>query len=259
MLPLPATFRTALPSADWNSHAHDRVSVLLVEVSPWLPWLAAAAAILTPAEAGRVARHRLASQRDELTIAYALHRLAIAEFLQCEADAVELGRDERGRPIVAGESVQTSLSHTEGYFAIAVSPLAPVGVDIERSSRASGMAEIAPLLCHADEARLLADASGRAGEQLLGLWVRKEALLKAAGIGLTREMRDFVAPEGIPLPCSTSSGAKARLGMLDAGERCVAAVAAPIGLTINCAWLRPQVVVRSSGEVRSGLVTQAVD
>ena len=46
-------------------------------------------------------------------------------------------------------------------------------------------------------ANLSDDARGRA---LLDLWVRKEALLKAAGIGLECEMETFPAPTGVPLP-----------------------------------------------------------
>ena len=79
-------------------------------------------------------------------------------------------------------------------------------------------------------------------QALLALWVRKEALLKASGIGLMREMPTFNAPVGQPvgLPAADGTeGAVATLYMLEAGTLWVAAIAALPDARIQASWLFP--------------------
>src|SRR3546814_17976844 len=65
--------------------------------------------------------------------------------------------------------------------------------------------------------------------ELLSLWVRKEALLKAAGIGLAVEMDRFEAPADrvLALPGDVRTGS-AVIRLFDGAEGCLAAVAAEI-------------------------------
>jgi 4'-phosphopantetheinyl transferase len=74
---------------------------------------------------------------------------------------------------------------------------------------------------------------------LLALWVRKEAFLKAAGIGLEREMQTFPAADNALLTLPRPGGKQARLQMLDVGPYWVAAVAGSPDTSIESAWLRP--------------------
>jgi 4'-phosphopantetheinyl transferase len=75
-----------------------------------------------------------------------------------------------------------SLTHAAGLAAVAVAA-APVGVDVE--PRARPAADLDPLLpqLHPDERRAVATADDPHGT-LLRLWVRKEAAMKARGLGL---------------------------------------------------------------------------
>src|SRR5690606_17107098 len=118
--------------------------------------------------------------RDLATLAYAFHRLLLSAVLECAPADVPLGRDGRGGPVVAGVPVLTSLSHAEGLVAIAASRTGPVGIDIEPASRTADMVEIAGRVCHPRElAALEALPRPERERELLSLWVRKEALLKA--------------------------------------------------------------------------------
>ena len=232
----------AIAAAAWTIPPRPAMEVVLLETCDWRPWLADAHALLSAAEAERVQRRRQAADRDALALAYALHRLVLGKVLDREPSDVSLHRDERGCPRLAGDMAYTSLSHADGLIAIAVTVAGPIGVDIEPPGRATVMPEIARSVCHRSEAADLdaLDEPTRAAA-LLALWVRKEALLKAAGVGLAVPMETFAAPEGGALVLPGLFADAVQVRMLDAGDRCVAAVAGPAGMRIECCWLPPRV------------------
>lgn len=234
---LRATFGDALPSPQWALTAWTGVTVLLVDTGAWARWLPAARALLDTAEAARVRRRRLMADRDLLTQAYAWHRLLLAAVLGCDPAAVPLFRDARGCPRLAESPFHTSLSHADGCVALAASVIGPVGIDIEPAARAIAVRDIAAAICHPAEAAALSglDAAAHAAA-LLDLWVRKEALLKAAGIGLARAMSSFRANGGELTVAGTC-----RVQLLDAGPAWAAAVAGPAAAAVSSAWLRPPV------------------
>lgn len=237
---LRAAFNNALPTPDWASSTSAGIVVALMELEDWQPWLHDARNLIDAADRGRVERRRFAADRDDLMLGYALHRLLLAAALGRDAADVPLIRDERGCPRLADRSLWTSLSHVDGYIALAVTAIGPVGIDIELATRAAVMPEIAERVCHPADAAAIAGLVPPAWNiALLALWVRKEALLKAAGVGLEREMSGFSAPEIGLLPLSPLAGEMTQLRMLDAGPRWVGAVAGPPGAPVESAWLRP--------------------
>ncbi|WP_460823365.1 4'-phosphopantetheinyl transferase family protein [Lysobacter olei] len=230
---MPESFRSSVSALG--------IFVGLVELSEWSPWLAEADGMLDVAERERVGRQRFSSDRDALTLTYALHRLMLAQFLGCDPGSVLIERDGLGCPRLSGGEVSTSLSHAgRRAAAFAITATGAIGVDVEPTSRAAVMPELADWICHPSE-RMGRDAVDGVdgGEALLGLWVRKEAYLKAAGIGMRREMRSFPAPDRglLPLP----KGGLCQVNALNAGRSWHAAVAGAPGMPITCSWLRPLV------------------
>lgn len=236
---LRTQFDGTLPSNHWPATASLSVFVGLFDLRDWQGWADDAHAMLDGAEAGRVRSRRSVVQRDQLALSYALHRLVLGRALRCDVARVPIGRDRAGCPRVAGGTVSTSLSHADGCLAVAVSATGPVGVDIEPVARAVVMPEIAERLCHpADHAGMAALTEVERNLALLALWVRKEAFLKAIGIGLQREMQTFAAPDNAVL--ARRGGDTSQVRMLDAGPHWMAAVATPPGAPVECAWLRPK-------------------
>lgn len=237
---LRAAFEDALPGPKWAAHASTRVLVALIEPKDWQPWLVAARDLLDASERDRVDRRRLAAHREQLTLCYALHRLLLGKVLGCDPCDVPIRRDARGCPRLFDVPLFTSLSHADDCIALAVTATGAVGVDVESVARAPVMPEIAQRVCHPVDAAELAGLIGPAWcAGLLSLWVRKEALLKAAGVGLAREMNTFSLPAGGVLPLSPPAGELIQLQMVDAGAQWTAAVAAPPDVAIECARLRP--------------------
>ncbi len=221
--------------------------VAVAELRQWHPWLDDAWALLDASERDRVGQRRFASDREALALSYALHRLFVASATDQSPAAVRIDRDAEGRPRLVGpvgRALQTSLSHADGVAAFALSACGPVGVDIEASFRADELPGIAATVCHPSELQSLRGFAEPAySRALLALWVRKEALLKAEGIGLARAMDSFLAAAGAEYPLTgrtrETPACSVRLAMLDVGERWTAAVAAPREAAVECVRVAP--------------------
>lgn len=235
-----AVFAEASQGYDWAGSSQREIAVALMHTGDWSAWLADALEMLSGSEAQRVQRKRIPADRDALALAYALHRLLLGEMLGLDPSDVPLGRDQRGCPRVAARIAYTSLSHADGLIAVAMTTSGPVGVDIEPAARSSAMLEIAHCVCHPSESAALVALDGtHRNTALLALWVRKEALLKAAGVGLAIPMDSFTASADQPLVQPIGGTVAYQVRMLEGGDQCVAAVAGPAGIDINCRWLRP--------------------
>lgn len=132
-------------------------------------------------------------------LAYALHRLVLGQLLSMDPCDVPLTRDRHGCPRVEDRACQTSLSHAQDAVAIAVSMAGPVGVDIEHASRAASMETIADEVLHPSERIDPNHLRAQRGQSLLETWVRKEAFLKASGVGLLVPMPAFALHEAEPM------------------------------------------------------------
>ena len=99
-----------------------------------------------------------------------------------------LERDPEGRLVVRGsEHLTLSVSRTEGMSLVAVGHDCRVGVDVE-AVRDRGLVRLPTHALTAREQEALSrEADEHRTEAFLSYWTRKEALLKAAGFGLSIE------------------------------------------------------------------------
>jgi phosphopantetheinyl transferase len=97
--------------------------------------------------------------------------------------------DRRGKPAVQG-APHFNLSHAGRYLACAICAKASVGIDIELCSRIGSPRSLIPLMAHEREAvHLQACADAALPRLFRTAWTRKEALLKACGLGLSYDAR----------------------------------------------------------------------
>lgn len=114
-----------------------------------------------------------------------LARRALARRLQCSAEAIAIGRETAGAPLIVAPhcGLHLSISGRDDLAAVAFAEK-PVGVDIEPV----GAPFEHPLnVMHAAERDLLARLGENAHETFLKLWTAKEAYLKALKTGFGRE------------------------------------------------------------------------
>lgn len=146
---------------------------------------------LSMAERDRAARFRFAQHAHRNRVGRAMARHLLAHWPGCTrtmpASAQVWVEGPHGKPALAHHGApRFNLSHSNGWALLVVSDTLEVGVDLEElGSRAhlDGMASriLSPGELHAQSSPLSEDA-------LLCTWVRKEACLKALGVGLSHEM-----------------------------------------------------------------------
>ena len=143
-------------------------------------------ALLSEDERARHARY-LAPEAARIfaTTRIALRRL-LARRLETEASRVRIAVDGGGRPILPeAPRAFFNVSHCATRALIAFCDAAPVGVDVEASRALTLEEPLAALLCTPSELAWMRADPARGNALLAGLWTRKEAVLKAAGIGVS--------------------------------------------------------------------------
>jgi 4'-phosphopantetheinyl transferase len=232
-------FDSSLPSSGWPlAVARAQIAIVVADADEWRPWLDSARPLLAADERERIGRMRVRLDADTSLLATAMLRALLARVLERPPSALPLWRDGNGKPRVGDDAWHAGIAHAEGRAMVGIAANGPIGVDLEPRSRLPAMAEIAERICHAGEREALDGLpQPQRDEALLALWVRKEAVLKADGIGLGRDMDSFQAPAERPLSLD-GSGRRVVARMLDVGAGWMAAVAAPPAAT--------PVVVRAS-------------
>lgn len=153
---------------------------------------------LDAAERARVARKRDPLQRARQQAALVFVRHCLARHLDLPPARLPLQRSEGGKPMLdpAGwaalgrhdDPPHYNLSHCGGLALLAIAA-APVGVDLEARIVAARPALAAKLLTDTERQAWERLDATTAVEALTIVWVRKEAVLKATGLGLRFGLR----------------------------------------------------------------------
>ncbi len=100
-------------------------------------------------------------------------------------DGTGLHRDPSGRPRLPAGVGDIGWSHSAGRLLVAYAPHGVVGVDVEAAARTSQSLAIARRYFSGDEVDALSALEGASRQRtFLLLWCAKEAVLKAAGLGI---------------------------------------------------------------------------
>ncbi|HMB31343.1 MAG TPA: 4'-phosphopantetheinyl transferase superfamily protein [Desulfohalobiaceae bacterium] len=125
------------------------------------------------------AREKSTSFRKESSkVNYAAARLLLVEALGEEPSVISrLEKNEQGKPFILGYP-EFSLTHTEGFVAVAVAEKGRLGIDVEKI-RDIRLDDFDSYLTQKEKKEI--DGSC---ERFFYLWTAKEAAMKAAGTGL---------------------------------------------------------------------------
>ena len=169
-------------------------------------------ALLSADEQARAARLVRSDVRARFEAGRGALRRILASYLGCAPADVPLSVGASGKPaLTPGHSLMFNASHTADHLVVAVASR-PVGIDLETLDARISAGAIAARYFSPDEAAAIDTAapSGQALAAFIGVWTRKEAVLKALGAGLTLPLRSFsvsVPPE----PARIMSADDARL------------------------------------------------
>jgi 4'-phosphopantetheinyl transferase len=202
----------------WLSGAPERPPLVLRRLPVPLPaaqlWLIdldatprpQAVACLAPEEMERATRFRFQRDRLRYVAGRVWMRHLLARHVGCSIDEIRLGLGPQGKPelLAPDPDLCFNLSHSGHLALLALARGVAVGVDIEQLRSLSDARALAE--AHFDAAERAAfDAlpSAERSEALMRTWTRKEACLKAWGIGLGLEparLHVGLSPEACEVP-----------------------------------------------------------
>lgn len=150
-----------------------------------------ALAWLDPAERERATRFAHCADRVRFAVTRAAVRRLLASRMGCTPAKVRLAPDRHGKPHVAGGATMPfNVTHSGGHALIAIGDgtrIDALGVDIEQcrpEGQAMSILDIAFVVSEQDRIRAAADPLGA----LYRHWTAKEAVLKAAGVGVAEHL-----------------------------------------------------------------------
>lgn len=150
--------------------------------------------LLSLAERERAARFQFEHHRRFYVATRALMRRVLSQYVETPPERLTFTEGAAGKPSLATLArPEFNLSHSGELALLAVSSRA-VGIDVERWSESSDLLTVAERFFSATEQRTLRalaqrDEDVRAG--FFAAWSRKEAYLKASGVGITQGLDHF--------------------------------------------------------------------
>ncbi len=151
---------------------------------------------LSPLEIERANRYRAIDRREEFIIARGLLRTLLARVLREDPLDLDFSIGGNGKPALAGPesggAIRFNVSHSHGIILIAMTRDREIGVDVEMIRDKADHDRLAQRFfsnVECEQLRSLPPADRR--RAFFHCWTRKEALLKATGMGITLALDSF--------------------------------------------------------------------
>jgi 4'-phosphopantetheinyl transferase len=150
--------------------------------------------LLSSDEYFQMQRFRFEKDRIQYTVSHAILRVLLGRYLDTDPSSISFCRNEFGKPhlstILSAPKLAFNLSHTNRVGLLAIAADIEIGVDIE---------EIRPVECGTveryfspqEQSSLTALEGNDWLEGFYNCWTRKEAILKAEGLGLDAGLDAF--------------------------------------------------------------------
>ncbi|HEY0968283.1 MAG TPA: 4'-phosphopantetheinyl transferase superfamily protein [Opitutaceae bacterium] len=203
-------------------------------------------ALLTSDEQARVERKRMPADRQRELSSRAVQRLLLGAYLGVRPESVAFTTEQRGKPVLAGAvpgaRLEFNLSHSGDWSLLAFARNHPVGADVERWRDLERDDLVRQFFAPAEQREWADIPPERRRAAFFAGWTRKEAYLKALGVGLMKPLDSFAvrldpgAPAAL-LSCTEDPAAATRwrIDAFTPAEAYSAAVAVSSAVTtIRC-------------------------
>jgi 4'-phosphopantetheinyl transferase len=154
------------------------------------------ATALDDEERARAGRFHAERDRRRYIVAHAFMRDVLARYAGASTAALRFGTGRHGKPYLKSPALpnplEFNLSHSGDLALLAVAWARPVGVDVEAARTGFDFLEVAEMVFSPAERRTLVEATGPArADAFYACWSRKEAYIKATGIGVAEGLDHF--------------------------------------------------------------------
>ena len=154
---------------------------------------------LSDHEKSRADRFKLEPDYRCYVSVHALLRIELSKLLKTKARSIRIGESEYGKPFIPGIDLPFSLSTAKNLFAFAVGHSSQLlGIDIEQIKPDIDFINISRNYFSIKEQQLILSLKNPADQKcrFFEIWTRKEAILKAIGIGLNADLTKVQVLEG---------------------------------------------------------------
>ncbi|MDJ0825777.1 MAG: 4'-phosphopantetheinyl transferase superfamily protein [Rhodobacter sp.] len=168
------------------------VATVLLSCQAWRERLPALRPVLTARERDDCDRVRLGSVREQKLLARAALRLLGGALCGVSPRDLNIAPDANGKPQIAGQRLTANYAHAGDCVALALAGGRAVGVDIEAVDRKVAHLDLArSQFALAEFEALAALPEADRARSFTACWTRKEAFIKALGLGLKRPLSSF--------------------------------------------------------------------
>lgn len=147
--------------------------------------------LLDPAEQERTQRFRFDADRERFILGHGLLRHLLGRYLERDGSLVRLARGDFGKPYLERKDLRFSFSDTKDAILVAFANNLEIGADIETMHRSVDHDAVSGHYFTAPEVRAIQEAGAGAKRRFLEFWTRKEAVLKASGVGIMEDLRSL--------------------------------------------------------------------
>ncbi len=158
---------------------------------------------LTASERDRWMNFRFSLKRNQYEISRAVLRCVLSRYLDQDPASIQISTTHQGKPyLVKDTGLYFNLAHAADHAVIAVGHVKKLGVDLEEVNQDRNVENLARRVfsqLELEEYLSLPVEKRTAG--FFNGWTRKEAYLKAMGVGIGASLREFavsLAPEKPP-------------------------------------------------------------
>jgi 4'-phosphopantetheinyl transferase len=149
-------------------------------------------AMLTPEEHRRASEFRFDVDRRRYTVRRGRLREILADRLRCPPREIPLSCNAFGKPCIEGADLRFNLSHSSGVALYVVGRGAELGCDIEWRQPKLAVEDVAERFFSAQEVQSLRSLPhAQWVEAFFNCWTRKEAFIKALGLGVSYPLKAF--------------------------------------------------------------------
>jgi 4'-phosphopantetheinyl transferase len=193
--------------------------------------------LLSPKEVIQKNKYITQTLKDKYTISRGGLRRILSKYLSISSEIIDFSYSNFGKPSIVSsqnaENVFFNLSHSNNLALCIVSSLPDIGVDVELRKPILNVLDVAKLVCTEEEYQiLLDDGEKNLQKNFYRIWTRKEALVKALGVGLSCSLDclsvtflENASPKLLKLNWRGENPVRWHLGDLDIKENYTAAYA----------------------------------
>lgn len=172
-------------------------------------------ASLNGEELARAAKFLKPDDAESFILCRGLLRRILADCLDAEPSSLCFSRNAQGKPFLENSELEFNVSHSRDRLLVAVTAGRAVGVDIEFRRSGLRMESIAKRWFSPEEQTFFQGLENPE-KGFFEIWAKKEAYVKALGMGIYQELNTFSVPLGVPPGFPNACGAEGAIGNADA-------------------------------------------